>query len=63
MIDFFMRDDRNVQKKPFPDAYKMIYDKLDAFEVYKKEKINKFSRPTFHNDCRYKMDGIIIDID
>lgn len=31
MIDFFIREDRNVEKKPFPDAYNMIYEKLDAF--------------------------------
>ena len=25
MIDFYVREDRNVEKKPFPEAHSMIY--------------------------------------
>lgn len=41
MIDFFVRDDRNVEKKAFPDAYNIIYDKLNKFEKYKEDNRNR----------------------
>lgn len=31
-IDFYVRLDRNVEKKPFPDAHSVIYDRLDKFD-------------------------------
>jgi hypothetical protein len=30
-IDFYRRNDRNVDKMQFPDAYTKIYENLDAF--------------------------------
>ena len=31
-LDFFVRHDRNVEKKDFPDAYKMIMERLKNFD-------------------------------
>lgn len=56
-IDFYERQDRNVDKKPFTDAYKQIYERLDRFERAKKSGFKKeIDRQLFHNYCRYSMD-------
>lgn len=60
-IDFYERQDRNVDKKAFPDAYKQIYDRLDKFERAKKSGFKKeIDRPSFHNHCRYTMMDIAL---
>ena len=61
-IDFYMRMDRNVEKKSFPDAHTIIYDRLDKFEdmlntAKKNKEMPKFiDRKPFHPNCQYSMD-------
>ena len=55
-----------MEKKPFPEAYNMIYDKLETFEKYKKNNNEEVlpQRMAFHLDCRYSMKiNLNIDLD
>ena len=61
-IDFYVRMDRNVEKKPFPEAHSAIYERLDKFEealsqATKAKEEPKFAdRKPFHPNCQYSME-------
>ena len=51
-LEFFIRDDRNVEKKDFPDAYKIIMEKLKNFDLAK-DKGEEIKVEKFHETCRF----------
>ena len=55
-LDFFIRHDRNVEKKDFPDAYKIIMAKLKNFDLAK-DKGEEIKAEKFHETCRFDVEA------
>ena len=61
-IDFYVRVDRNVEKKPFPEAHSAIYERLDKFEETLQTACKNKDKPKFpdrkalHTNCQYSME-------
>ena len=60
-LDFFVRDDRNVEKRPFPEAHKMILARLETFEkAVDNEGERYFLKPEpFHEYCRFNVETFV----
>lgn len=57
--DFFLRQDRNVEKKAFHEAHMMIYDRLAKFHTHVETKTllqQQYDRMPFCINCQYNMD-------